>query len=368
MRNKSTLFAAVLLLGCTTTKGPAPVLSSKGPLETAATTGVAKKFIDSHTASFNAINNAALSTQLAKDGFAFIYANCNDYFLSAGDSQKWVIFSRDTVGAVGTLASGIMALRNSSPVSAGYVALTTGAIFGGLDIYTKNFLFSAENISSVQALTNRALDVHRIAVLESGVDDYNGAVTAIIDNQNICSPMHIASLAKEAIKNGTVVASSDPADALGAIAGVQDQAVLEKLGELLNPPGALSIDQAGALWWLIKEASTADERKNFILPQLSGLPTGSIPLDSNGQLKPAFSTTDIAAALSKFSTKTQSSIRSVIASTRAEAAKQAAAVAAAGGAGVAGAAAAPKPATLAVPKFTLPRSDSRPQHIGVKVR
>lgn len=308
---------AIWLSGCAATRGPQPIVSATGPTNTTATTGLAKQFIASAGSSFGNPHNPALAHTMMSDGFALIYANCSDYFLSAGETQKWIIFSRDAVGAIGSLTTAIFALHDGGKNAAANMALLTGAGLAGLDIYTKNFLFSAENISAVRTLTTNALSAHQKAVETIGTVTYRSATMALFDNQEICSPMKIAALAREAIQKGVVVAAPDSATDLATISLVQDQKVLETLGKVLNPPGALSVDQAGALWWLLKEASTDSEKKSNIGPKLKDLPSDTRPFDSTGNFIAGWTNDQVASALNGFSDATKASFRTTIAAARA---------------------------------------------------
>lgn len=254
---------------------------------------------------------------MLRDGLALVYASCSDFFDSAGETQRWVIVARDAVGIGGTLATSAMALHHASSSAVSNLALVTAASFAGLDLYTKNFLFAAENVDSVRTLIANALSVHQQAILTKSPFTYQTATNLLQDNQAICSPMRIAALAREAIKKGTVVASPDPASDLVTLPQTQDRNALLSLGQILNPPGALTADQAGALWWLLKDSSTADERAKIIAPKLKGLPAASNPLDSNGAYKPDWTLAGrVSAELDRFSEQTKAQFRNAIASAR----------------------------------------------------
>lgn len=215
-RSFSVLIVAsgIVLSGCTTTRGPQPIVSSTGVVANASATGVAAIFMESEQRAFNArlaIGSTTEAKAMMKDGFELIYASCSDFFQSAGQSQKWLIVSRDAIGAIGTLTAGLMALHEYSQTAVANVALGTGAAFAGLDIYTKNFLFGAENIDSVRELTLNALAAHRQKVESLTIElTYPSATRYLLDNQEICSPMKITSLARQAIRKGNVVATTDP--------------------------------------------------------------------------------------------------------------------------------------------------------------
>jgi hypothetical protein len=273
---------AIFLSGCSTTAGPKPILSAAGTLDPNAASGVAKTFANASAASFASPSTADLAHAMANSGFTLIYANCSDFFLSAGETQKWLIVSRDTVGAVGTLATGLLALHGGSSNAVSNLAFVTGASFAGLDIYTKNFLFAAENIEAVRSLITRALSVHRDAVITS-IDSYESATLALLDNQNICSPMQISALVKEAIKKGEVVPIAESPGGLTSFTVKQDENAMQTLGSLLSPP-TLDIDKSGALWWLLKVGRKKDaEELKAIAALLKDIPPEKSPFNLNGE-------------------------------------------------------------------------------------
>ena len=359
---------AIVLSGCATTKGPKPIVSATGPTNTSYTTGVAKQFVDSADASFKNTSDAGLARAMMQNGFTLIYASCSDFFQSAGETQKWLIVVRDTVGAIGTLATGVMALHESGKNAIANVAFVTGATFAGLDIYTKNFLFAAENIESVRTLVTNALNTHRTAVEAVGAVTYQSATVALLDNQNICSPMQIAALARDAIKKGVVVASTDPASDLSAITQAQDQKALQTLGQILNPPGALTIDQAGALWWLLKDFSTNADKTNDIAPKLKDIPSTTSPFDNAGAYNAGWALADqVNNALNRFTDATKAAFKTTISTAKSAKAEAIAAQAAAKAGG-------PKaglpPPIPPAPQFTGGTSIGAPTstHISIGIR
>lgn len=148
-----------------------------------------------------------------------------------------------------------------------------------------------ENVASVRTLVLNALQVHRNATHAMEPVSYGLATQIIFDNQHICSPEKILALVRNAIARGEVISSSSQV-ATGAAASVGaaiDQAALQRLGSILNPPGAITMDQAGAFYWLLRDFSTIEQRKSVIAKKLEGLPSGSVPLDSDGNYKSPWS-------------------------------------------------------------------------------
>jgi hypothetical protein len=305
------VMATTLISGCTTATGPENVISSKGIL-IKDTPGLPSALFAATNASYLDRPNPAKAHEMMRTGYAVIYANCSDFFSSAGQTQKWLVFSRDSIGAAGTLTTAVMALHNASHNAVANVALATGAAFSGIDIYTKNFLFSAENVDSVRQLTLRALDAHAAAVGFHDDDDYEFAYLTLLDNQDYCSSMSITAMAREAIKKGDVVASNNPSDDLKSITDVQDEAVLSGLGRALHPPGALTMDQAGALWWLLKSTYTTDQL-GTIATKLKDLDADKSPI-KNGKYVDGWPLLDkVDGLLDKFSNDTKEAIKKTIA-------------------------------------------------------
>ena len=273
---------AFAMSGCSTTGGSQPVVSASGPVATTATFGVAATFLRSASASFVSPANTILADDMAVNGFALVYANCSDFFMSAGQTQKWLGVSRDAIGAVGTLATGLLALHGNGQSAVSNMAFATAASFAALDIYTKNFLFAAENIESVRALISRALTVHSAEVSKAGSFTYQSATIAILDNQNICTPTQISALVKEAIKKGDVVPTTESAGGLLSISAMKDEKALQALGRILNPP-TLTVDQAGALWWLLKVGPKDEAERKAIATVLKGLEGDKYPFTADNK-------------------------------------------------------------------------------------
>jgi hypothetical protein len=276
-----------------------------------AKSGLTGRFATSEAASHEAQSDDPLARQMLEDGFALIYANCDLFFSSAGQTQRWLMVTRDSVGAVGTLAASVMALHGASNNAVANVALATGLTFSGLDIYTKNFLFAADNIDAVRELTTHALNVHSGAAREQTPLTYASVSVHLLDNQNICTPASILALVRQAIKKGDVkpTVESTYEQPLAARA---DEAALVELGALLNPPGMLSVDQAGALWWLYMTPTTAAQKKQ-IAGLLSDLPTTGNPFDANQVYQAGWTKeAQVRQALNRFSPATKTAFANTI--------------------------------------------------------
>lgn len=153
-----------------------------------------------------------LAFDMATTGYDLVDHYCRQFFQGAGDHQKWVNFSKDIITALGTLGTGVSALVSGSAGSTtAILALTTGTLYNGIDIYTQNFLFGAENITSVRALVVNALTVHRQATVgyataPTSAWTFGSALLQIEDHQALCQSPKIKELVMQAIRGGTVKA------------------------------------------------------------------------------------------------------------------------------------------------------------------
>ncbi len=113
------------------------------------------------------------------------------------------------------MGTGIVALTSGGSGSAtAAIALGTATAYGGIDVYTRNFLFGADNISSVATLVINALSAHRKATIARvpGVNTqwaFGAALLQIQEHQALCQVGKIRDLVLQAIKGGTVTASTN---------------------------------------------------------------------------------------------------------------------------------------------------------------
>jgi hypothetical protein len=319
------LLGSLLVLGgCgTTSRGTTATMTISGPVTTTPTSGLIGAFVASHAASYADKTNPSLAKTYLDDGFSLVHGNCKEFFKSAGESQKWIGVNRDVIVTVGTIGSAVLALHNGSQMAAGNLALFTGLSNAGLDIYTKNFLFAAENISSVETLVLNAVGTHKTGVyaLEEPFT-YQTATGHILDNQSYCLNAKIAELARDAIKNGRLEAATT-SSGLTQLVEAADATVLRRIGSQFGLPGPVTADHAGALWWLLNEFNTPDERKYGIAPKLANLPTP--PLDQNGVVQTGWPAAAVQSDLYRFSASTIAQFKKGIEQARPLAAQAAAA-------------------------------------------
>lgn len=161
--------------------------------------------------------------QMAVEGVHLADSYCELFFRYGGDNQKWLLVSRDLVAALGSIATGAVALagRNASTAT-GILALTTAGLYNGVDIYTRNFLFGSDNIESVRTMTMKALAAHSAAALpdhDTSVWTFGGAAQVVTEHQMICTPASIRNLVLQAIKAGSFVAAPAAAQAEASLSG-----------------------------------------------------------------------------------------------------------------------------------------------------
>ncbi len=269
------------LSGCMA-DGARPAVSSAGAVAKNSPDGSEKVFYEAETTARDN-DTPDKAKHMYEAGYALIYFNCNQYFDSAGKTQTILIATRDAVGAIGAVSTSILVLTKAPKSALAAVGIGTGAAYSGIDGYTKDFLFSADNVDAVRSLVTGALDTHHKAVLASfsqGQFDYNAAMVQLRDEQTICTLRHIAALATEAIKNGHLVATTNTLDTdLGNLAKLQDQAVLSALGIILQTPGPLAPSEAGALWEIVVDGTKDQTRLKTLEQMLKDVPKETNPFD-----------------------------------------------------------------------------------------
>jgi hypothetical protein len=152
------------------------------------------------------------SRQMALTGVSLADQNCDNFFDALGKVQQYVLFSRDILGSAGTIgagAAGLISGAAAAPASVGFAIATANT---GIDAYSRNFLFGADNIDSVKSLVGTAESVHTTAALpenDTSAWTFEQAQQVVMDHQDICAPAHVLLLTRAAIANGKVTAFDD---------------------------------------------------------------------------------------------------------------------------------------------------------------
>jgi len=128
----------VVLIGaaCTDTfRGAPPVIGSEGPMIMPApgAVGQVNLFFDAAKAAYASPEDSTAALRMVTNGFGLIYSNCNEYFRDAGKTQRILIFSRDLLGMIGTLATGVIAISHASKDATAIAALITTTGYAVID-------------------------------------------------------------------------------------------------------------------------------------------------------------------------------------------------------------------------------------------
>jgi hypothetical protein len=177
--------------------------------------------------------------QMALAGSSLVDLYCADFFASEGRNQQFVLLGRDLIAALGSVATGALALASpGNGTATATLAFATSAAYTGVDVYTKNFLFGSNNIEDVRVLAMNALATHAKAVFPDTDDSiwtFGGALEVIYDHQEICTPANIRSLVLSSIKN------SQPQAVLptGQRVGTTGEGAPPEAARVLAPPGTI---------------------------------------------------------------------------------------------------------------------------------
>ena len=163
------------------------------------------------------------SRALVKAGSNVAYQQCMSFFKTAGTEQQYLLFTRDIVGVAGTIATGVLGLTNAGATATAALGIGSGAALSGISIYSRNFLFSEDNVQAVQDLTLKALNEAAQAAVspDRGDYDFDTAVTAIMDVQSNCEVQKILSLVRQSISGAQPVATATPNGRIGVIVPLQ---------------------------------------------------------------------------------------------------------------------------------------------------
>lgn len=205
---------------------------------------------------------SARARQMALDGANLVDANCEDFFRARGSAETFLNVARDTTAASGSLASGVLSLASpANAVAAGVISLVTSTASNGLDIYTKNFLFGSDNIESVRAMTINALATHRAKAFplnDTSLWDFGGAVTVIMDHQDLCTPANIRSLALASISNSKLETKAETPDA-GDVGGDAGNAAAKVAPTVAKAPAVVAPAAVEAMSAAANAASAATQ-------------------------------------------------------------------------------------------------------------
>ena len=284
MRTLGLVALIAFLCGCVTTRGPDLILDANGLPVSKANEGLAFKFMTSYNKAVDASGGDPSAQEVStmfEDGTTLVYAHCSSFFATAGRTQTRLMVWKDAIATFGTLAAGIVALDGGGTGDLdrlAVVSLGSSTALSGIDVYTQHYLFGAENVDAVRELTLNALSAHSSKVKEDPPKSYQGAIRHLLDNQALCLTPRIAMMAREAIKNGAVVAYQSGQKPSPALAATADQIIFKELGTKLNPPSALSVEQVAGYYWLLVLSPTSKD-KDEIYKLLEEIPESTNPYE-----------------------------------------------------------------------------------------
>ena len=193
----------------------------------------------------------AAMEEFMQAAYALIYADCGAYFAHMSRNQGRTRIARDSIAPISSLITGILSVvRFENPAAeqdaSTILAVATGAGTSALDVYDQHFLFGADNIDVVRQLVMRALAAHALASFVRKTNRFDQATVHIEDNQAICRPSHILTLARQAIAAGTIEARSS-----------------------LRPPGQESGDKADTAETAAAESGTGQQPASRAIESIS---------------------------------------------------------------------------------------------------
>jgi hypothetical protein len=166
---------------------------------------------------------------LTAEGASLAYQLCASFFKKAGTEQQYLLFSRDVIGVIGTLATGILGATHASPEATAWVGIGSGAALSGISIYTRNFLFSEDNVQAVQDLTLKAMTAQTTATMALANANANytffDSVRDIMNIQAVCEVQNILSLVRSSIHQASPVAMVSPGGQISTIVPLAPQII-----------------------------------------------------------------------------------------------------------------------------------------------
>lgn len=212
---------------------------------------------------------------MAREGFGLIRSNCDDFFRRKGNNQQNLALGRDFVGWGAATATAIVGLTGGSALALSIITVSGSALYMGMDAYTKEFLFGADNIEAVRAITMQSLDGNRDQVLQQGASfTFQTVASAIMDNQEMCRPAAIAAAVRHAL--GTTLTAAPPSDTSGL-----DAARIAMIASLVGAPGvAITDQQLAALCWAANPVDDSADKTAYLTTRI--LPASQFPMGPAG--------------------------------------------------------------------------------------
>lgn len=158
-------------------------------------------------ASFSDQDNEDLAGAMVNSGITLVRTRCSDFFAAKQTNQGRARLVRSliqplTIAITSTFAVVNFGSEQKESDALALLAAGNALATAGLNIYEDQFLFGAENVYSVQALTMRALSAHQSDIQSADPSTFDAGVRVLLDHQSICTPGNILELVRAAIDNG----------------------------------------------------------------------------------------------------------------------------------------------------------------------
>lgn len=155
-------------------------------------------------------NEESAAKEMVNSGISLVKVRCADFFAAKRGNQSKARLIRSLLQPLTVAITSTFAVINFGGEEEGefgqddalaLLAAGNALATAGLNVYEDQFLFGAENVTSVEQMTMRALATHERAILKS-VSSFDVGVRRLIDHQSICLPGNILELVRQSIDNG----------------------------------------------------------------------------------------------------------------------------------------------------------------------
>lgn len=188
---------------------------SNSDKNTAQQFNLAFNFSSKVCSSFTKQDDKKLAGEMVNSGITLVRTRCSDFFAAKQSNQARTRLVRSLIQPLTIAVTSTFSVINfgsEQRESDALALLAAGnALAGaGLEIYEDQFLFGADNVYSVQALTMRALSAHQADIQKSDPSNFDAGVRMLLDHQSICTPGNILELVRAAIDKGDFRARQAP--------------------------------------------------------------------------------------------------------------------------------------------------------------
>ena len=217
-------YIAMSLAGCSTFTGASPAIDNFGPKAPREDGTASDKdkiytlFQAAYSASSGAPTDGTKAMDMAKAAIPLVTQNCDNYFLSNGRQETYLLFGKDILTFGSSLGTAVLAASRASSrdVTAAAIAVTT--VTGAADIYRKQLTYGADFTTSAKTMVDKNIQTFSDAVTAKKSSDYffELAVQDIRDLQTLCVPSVIIADMSAAIasKQFTAISVTQPATTL----------------------------------------------------------------------------------------------------------------------------------------------------------